>query len=98
MCCEEYRHLNAEGFARQARPAVLEGEIASLASHIHTATCRLVERLREFEEVGGKCSIAFAQVRAVTRVATPHNEATRLIWARNSTASHMELAARVIRA
>lgn len=40
---EDYRELNAEGFARQARAAELEGEIASLAAHINAATYRLIE-------------------------------------------------------
>jgi hypothetical protein len=39
--------------------------------------------------------LSFAQVRAMTRVATPENEATVLMWARHSTASHMEKLARL---
>jgi hypothetical protein len=45
--------LNPEGFARQARAAELEGEIASLAAHINAATYRLIEMLREFDELEG---------------------------------------------
>ncbi|MFU8822211.1 MAG: DUF222 domain-containing protein [Gammaproteobacteria bacterium] len=41
--------------------------------------------------------LSFAQVRAMTRVATPENEATVLMWARHSTASHMEKLARLYR-
>ena len=50
---EDHRELNAEGFARQARAAELEGEIASLAAHINAATYRLIEMLREFDELKG---------------------------------------------
>lgn len=50
---EDDRELNAEGFARQARAAELEGEIASLAAHINAATYRLIEMLREFDELKG---------------------------------------------
>jgi hypothetical protein len=50
---QEYRELNAEGFARQARAAELEGEIALLAAHINAATYRLIEMLREFDELKG---------------------------------------------
>jgi hypothetical protein len=50
---EDDRELNPEGFARQARAAELEGEIASLAAHINAATYRLIEMLREFDELGG---------------------------------------------
>ena len=53
MPLEDYRELNAEGFARQARAAELEGEIASQAAHINAATYRLIEMLREFDELGG---------------------------------------------
>jgi len=41
--------------------------------------------------------LSFAQVRAMTRVATRENEATVLMWARHSTASHMEKLARLYR-
>lgn len=41
--------------------------------------------------------LSFAQVRAVTRIATPANEATVLMWAQHSTASHMEKLARLYR-
>jgi hypothetical protein len=50
---QDDRELNAEGFARQARAAELEGEIASLAAHINAATWRLIELLREFDELKG---------------------------------------------
>jgi len=50
---DNYRELNPEGFARQARAAELEGEIASLAAHINAATYRLIEMLREFDELEG---------------------------------------------
>ena len=136
----ELEHLNPEGFARQRRAAALEDEIASLASHIHAATYRLIARLRQFDELEGwsgwpspahwlqwrcgfslsaarekfrvaralpglpltrdafrKGELSFAQVRAVTRIATPDNEATLLMWARHSTASHMEKLARLYR-
>jgi hypothetical protein len=42
-----------------------------------------------------KGELSFAQVRAMTRVATPDNEATVLMWAQHSTASHMEKLARL---
>jgi hypothetical protein len=48
-----HRALNPEGFARQARAAELEAEIASLAAHINAATYRLIEMLREFDELMG---------------------------------------------
>jgi hypothetical protein len=41
--------------------------------------------------------LSFAQVRAMTRVATPGNEATVMMWARHSTASHLETLARLYR-
>ncbi|MFU8897245.1 MAG: DUF222 domain-containing protein, partial [Gammaproteobacteria bacterium] len=41
--------------------------------------------------------LSFAQVRAVTRIATPRNEATMLDWAKHSTASHMERLVRLYR-
>jgi hypothetical protein len=44
-----------------------------------------------------KGELSFAQVRAMTRVATPDNEATVLMWAQHSTASHMEKLARLYR-
>ena len=44
-----------------------------------------------------KGELSFAQVRAATRIATPDNEATVLMWARHSTASHMEKLARLYR-
>jgi hypothetical protein len=50
---QDHRELNPEGFARQARAAELEDEIASLAAHINAATYRLIEMLREFDELGG---------------------------------------------
>jgi hypothetical protein len=53
MAHENYRELNAEGFARQARAAELEDEIATLAAHINAATYRLIEMLREFDELAG---------------------------------------------
>lgn len=136
----ELEHLNPEGFARQRRAAALEDEIASLASHIHAATYRLIARLRQFDELEGwsgwpspahwlqwrcgfslnaarekfrvaralrelpltsdafrKGELSCAQVRAVTRIATPENEATLLMWALHSTASHMEKLARLYR-
>jgi hypothetical protein len=121
------RHLNSEGFEHQERAAALEIEIATLAGHIHAATYRLIEMLREFEELGGwsgwpspahwlqwrcgfslgtarekfrvarllpelplirsafeKGELSFAQVRAITRMATPKNmEKTR--WHSSST-------------
>jgi hypothetical protein len=42
-----------------------------------------------------KGELSFAQVRAMTRVASPDNEATVLMWAQHSTASHMEKLARL---
>jgi hypothetical protein len=42
-------------------------------------------------------ALSFAQVRAMTRVATPENEATVLMWARHSTASQLERFARLYR-
>jgi hypothetical protein len=53
MAHQDARDLNPEGFARQARAAELEGEIASLAAHINAATYRLIEMLREFDELAG---------------------------------------------
>src|SRR6056297_115966 len=140
MTRHELEHLNPEGFARQRRAAKLEDEIASLASHIHAATYRLIAMLRVFDELDGwqgwptpahwlqwrcgfslnasrekfrvaralpelpriraafkKGELSFAQVRAVTRIATPDNEATVLMWAQHSTASHMERFARLYR-
>ena len=134
------RHLNPEGFDRQDRAAALETEIASLASHIHAATYRLIAMLGEFEALDGwsgwpspahwlqwrcgyslgtarekfrvaralpelplirsafeKGELSFAQVRAMTRVATPENEPTVLMWAQHSTAAHMERLARLYR-
>jgi len=138
MDLEQMQSLNPEGFARQARAAALEQEIASLSCHLHAATYRLIAMLREFEDLGGwegwpspahwlqwrcgfslnaarekfrvaralpelpkiqaafrKGALSFAQVRAMTRVATPENEATVLMWAQHSTASHMEKLARL---
>ena len=135
-----HRHLNPEGFNRQEWAAVLEAEIASLASHIHAATYRLIALLGKFEQLDGwsgwpspahwlqwrcgyslgtarekfrvaralpelplirsafeKGELSFAQVRAMTRVATPENEATVLMWAQHSTAAHMEKLARLYR-
>src|SRR6056297_1290039 len=140
MTPHELEHLNPEGFARQHRAARLEDEIASLASHIHAATYRLIAMLRVFDELDGwngwptaahwlqwrcgfslnasrekfrvaralpelpriraafkKGELSFAQVRAVTRIAAPDNEATVLMWAQHSTASHMEKLARLYR-
>jgi hypothetical protein len=42
-----------------------------------------------------KGELSFAQVRAMTRMASPENEATVLMWAKHSTASHMEKLARL---
>jgi hypothetical protein len=140
MSLEAHRHINEEGFARQARAAALETRIARLASHIHAANYRLIAMLRAFDALGGwhgwpspahwlqwRCGfslgaarekfrvarvlpdlpgiraafrrgeLSFAQVRAMTRIATPDNEATVLMWARHSTASHMEKLARLYR-
>src|SRR6056297_1310669 len=140
MTRHELEHLNPEGFARQRGAAKLEDEIASLASHIHAATYRLIAMLRVFDALDGwngwptaahwlqwrcgfslnasrekfrvaralpelpriraafkKGELSFAQVRAATRIATPDNEATVLMWARHSTASHMEKLARLYR-
>ena len=44
-----------------------------------------------------KGSLSFAQVRAMTRVATPENEATVLMWAQHATASQLERFARLYR-
>jgi hypothetical protein len=44
-----------------------------------------------------KGELSFAQVRAVTRIATPENESTVLNWATHSTASHMERLVRLYR-
>jgi hypothetical protein len=49
----EHHDLNPEGFARQARAAELENEIASVSAHINAATYRLIEMLREFDELAG---------------------------------------------
>jgi hypothetical protein len=49
----EHHDLNPEGFARQARAAELENEIASVSAHINAATFRLIEMLREFDELAG---------------------------------------------
>jgi hypothetical protein len=140
MIPDTLKELNHEGFARQRRAAVLEDEIAVLATHIHAATYRLIAKLRVFDELQGwtgwpsaahwlqwRCGfslnaarekfrvaralprlplirasfrtgeLSFAQVRAVTRIATPENEPTLLMWARHSTASHMEKLARLYR-
>jgi hypothetical protein len=140
MDLEDRRRLNPEGFARQERARALETEIATLAAHIHAASCRLIELLGEFEAVHGwggwpspahwlqwRCgfslnaarekfrvaralpalpsiraefrrgALSFAQVRAITRVATPENEATVLMWAQHSTASQIERFARLYR-
>jgi hypothetical protein len=51
-------------------------------------------RIREAFKCG---ALSFAQVRAMTRVATPKNEAMVLMWAQHSTASHMERLARLYR-
>ena len=136
----ELEHFNPDGFARQRRAAALESEIASLASHIHAATYRLIAMLRVFDELEGwsgwpspahwlqwRCGfslnaarekfrvaralpklpliraafkqgeLSFAQVRALTRIATPENEPTLLMWAQHSTAAHMEKLARLYR-
>jgi hypothetical protein len=140
MDMEDLRHVNQEGFARMDRAAELEGEIVTLASRIHAATFRLLEMLREFEELSGwngwptpahwlqwRCGyslgaarekfrvaralpglplireafrsggLSFAQVRAVTRIATPENEARLLMWAQHATASQMERFVRLYR-
>ncbi|NGX16039.1 HNH endonuclease signature motif containing protein [Wenzhouxiangella sp. XN24] len=140
MLHEDIRKLNPEGFARQSRAAELEGEIALLAAQINAATFRLIEMLREFDELSGwngwptaahwlhwRCGyslgaarerfrvaralpelplireafraghLSFAQVRAISRIATPENEATLLMWAQHSTASQMERFARLYR-
>jgi hypothetical protein len=140
MSFEELGHINPEGFARQHRAEVLEARIATLASHLHAATYRLIAMLRVFDELGGwngwpsaahwlswrcgyslgtarekfrvaralpglpliraafkKGELSFAQVRAVTRIATPENEPTMLNWAIHSTAAHMETLARLYR-
>lgn len=140
MSAAEHQFGNEAGHARQRRAAVLEDRIATLASHLHAATYRLLAMLREFEDLGGcsgwpsaahwlqwRCGyslgtarekfrvarvlpdlplirtafkrgeLSFAQVRALTRMATPGNEATVLRWAKHSTASHMERLARLYR-
>jgi hypothetical protein len=140
MSFEEPRRGDPEGLARQRRAEVLETRIATLASHLHAATYRLIVMLRVFDELGGwngwpsaahwlswRCGyslgtarekfrvaralpelpliraafkrgeLSFAQVRAVTRIATPGNEATLLNWATHSTASHMERLVRLYR-
>jgi hypothetical protein len=140
MATAEHQFGNETGLARQRRAAVLEDKIATLASHLHAATYRLIAMLREFEDLGGcsgwpsaahwlqwRCGfslgtarekfrvaralpglplirtafkrgeLSFAQVRALTRIATPENEATVLGWAKHSTASHMERLARQYR-
>jgi hypothetical protein len=44
-----------------------------------------------------KGELSFAQVRALTRVASPENEATLLMWAKHSTASQLERFVRLYR-
>ncbi|HJQ64724.1 MAG TPA: DUF222 domain-containing protein, partial [Burkholderiales bacterium] len=117
----------------------LGDEIAEIAAHVHAATYRLLERLREFDGRSGwsggftSCAhwlswrtgiapgaarekvrvaralgqmpllsdamrqgeLSYAKVRAITRVATPANEAELLEFARNGTAAHVE---RLVRA
>lgn len=90
---QDRRRLNAEGFARQSRARDLETEIATLAAHIHAASFQLIELLAEFQ----RGALSFAQVRAMTRVATPDNESTVLMWAQHSTASQLERFARLYR-
>jgi hypothetical protein len=113
----------------------LEDQITELAAHIHAATYRLLELLREYDECNGwgskglsscahwlnwKCGISlgagreklrvahalkdlpeisrefrhgrvsYSKVRAMTRVATPKNEAYLLNIARHGTAVHVE--------
>jgi hypothetical protein len=117
MTPDALMNLNREGFVRQRRAAVLEDEIAVLASHIHAATYRLIVKLRVFDELQGwngwpsaahwlqwRCGFSlnagrekFRVARAVTRIATPENEETLLMWTRHSTASHMEKLARLYR-
>jgi hypothetical protein len=140
MDLADLRRMNPEGFARTDRVAELEGEIVTLATRIHAATFRLLEMLREFEELSGwngwptpahwlqwRCGyslgaarekfrvaralpelplireafrsggLSFAQVRAVSRIATPENEARLLMWAQHSTASQMERFVRLYR-
>jgi hypothetical protein len=45
--------LNLEGFARQRRVNELENEIAELSAHLHSATWRLLQLVREFDELEG---------------------------------------------
>jgi hypothetical protein len=121
---------------------VLENEIAELSAHLHAATWRLLQLVREFDELEGsagtgakslahwlhwKCGfslaaarekvrvaralpalpkigeafrlgrLSYAKVRALTRVATPENEDTVLMWAERGNASHLEKLARLYR-
>jgi hypothetical protein len=58
---------------------------------------RALPELPHVREAFRKGRLSFAHVRAITRIATPQNEATVLMWARHSTASHMEKIARLYR-
>jgi len=67
------------------------------ASREKFRVARALPELPEIRAAFKKGELSFAQVRAVTRIATPDNEATVLMWARHSTASHMEKLARLYR-
>jgi hypothetical protein len=58
---------------------------------------RALPELPEIRAAFKRGALSFAQVRAMTRVATPKNEATVLMWAERSTASQMEKFARLYR-
>jgi hypothetical protein len=58
---------------------------------------RALPDLPQVREAFRKGLLSFAQVRAVTRIATPDNEGTLVMWAQHSTASHMEKFARLYR-
>jgi len=70
----------------------LEIQITELSAHIHAATYRLLELIREYDDSHGwsRGEVSYSKVRAMTRVATEKNEEYLLQIARHGTAAHVE--------
>ena len=90
---------------KQSRCEQLEVQITELSAHIHAATYRLLELIREYDDSHGwlgpglnscahwlnwKCGINLGAAREKVRVATEKNEDYLLGIARHGTAAHVE--------
>jgi len=88
--CDRHRDWAEVGFASCADWLAWRLGVSRMTASEKVRTARALEGLPLVSEAMGRGELSFSKVRAVTRVATPENEAELLAYARTNSAAALE--------